>query len=174
MRKTFIVILACIIVSSTTATSQTRRRRAPKPRASAVKVAAEKSAAEIKIGRERIAVQIKTLTHFLYLLGGIAKGIESVDQAVRTSDASPIAIEQNQRNKTKTRESLRSVRQGLDKLEADFRFNPALTNYYPNVAGVARLSETAESQAASNRFDEAGRTLLKVVTQLADALAAMR
>jgi hypothetical protein len=36
------------------------------------------------------------------------------------------------------------------------------------------LGEAAENQAAANRFDEAGRSLLKAVDQLADALAAMR
>ena len=174
MKKQFIVILACLIVLSTTADSQTRRRRSPKPSARAPKVVVEKNAAELKAGRERVAAQIKTLTHFLYLLGGIAKGIESVDQAVRGSEASPVAIEQNQRNKTSIRASLKTVREGLDKLETDFRFHPVWTNFYPNIAGVARLSATAESQAAANRFDEAGRTLLRAVGQLADALAAMR
>jgi hypothetical protein len=174
LRKTFIAILACIIVSSTTATSQTRRRSSTKPSARASKVAADKSLAEIKAGSQRVAAQIKSLTHFLYLLGGIAKGIESVDQAVRSSEASTGAIELNKRNKTSIRESLRGVREGLDKLESEFRFNPALTKYYPTLAGVAKISEAAENQAAANRFDEAGRSLLKAVSQLADALAAMR
>jgi hypothetical protein len=108
------------------------------------------------------------------LLGGIVKGIESVDQAALNHEASSIAIEQNERNKTKVRESLRNVRVGLDKIEADFRSKPALKQYYPHMAGVARIGEAAENQAAANRFDEAGRSLLKAVDQLAEALAAMR
>jgi hypothetical protein len=66
------------------------------------------------------------------------------------------------------------MREGLDRLESDFRSNPALKSYYPYISGVAIMSETAENQAASNRFDEAGRSLLKVVSKLSDALAAMR
>jgi hypothetical protein len=174
LKKISLVILTCIIVSSTTVSAQTRRRSSGASKARATKAAAEKSAAELKAGRERVAVQIKTLTHFVYLLGGIAKGIEAVDLAVRNKEASPGAIEQNQRNKTKTRESLKTVRDGLDKLESDFHYNSAWQNYYLFVSGVARLGEAAENQAAANRFDEAGRTLLKAVGQLADALAAMR
>ena len=175
MRKAFILILICLLtVLSTNVTSQTKRRRAAPRRANATKAATEKSAAEIKAGAAQVAAQIKTMTHFVYLFGGIAKGIESVDQAASKQEASAAAIEQNERNKTKVRESIRNVREGLDKLESDFRFNPTLQSYYTYLAGVARTGETAENQAAANRFDEAGRSLLKVIDQLADALAAMR
>ena len=102
------------------------------------------------------------------------KGIESADQASRSRDASPAATEQNERNKAKVKESLRNIREGLDRLESDFRSNPQLRSYFGYVSGVARISETAENQAAANRFDEAGRSLVKAAHQLADALAAMR
>jgi hypothetical protein len=168
------LVLACAItISSMTVTAQTRRRQAPRRRASAA-TAPEKSAPEIKAARERVAAQLKTLTRFLYLFGGIAKDIQSVDQASRTPDASAAAMAQNERNKTRVRESIRNVREGLDKLESDFRFNPALKPYYVYLNGVARLGEAAENQAAANRFDEAGKTLLKAAEQLADGLAAMR
>jgi hypothetical protein len=163
-----------MIIMSTTATSQTRRRTAPRRSQSAAKAAAEKTAAEVKAGRERVAAQIKTLTHFLYLYGGITKGIESTEQATRESAASAVVLEQNERNKVKVRDGIRNVRAGLDKLEADFRFSPALRNYYTQLAGVASSAQAAENQAAANRFDEAGRSLLRVVSQLADTLALMR
>jgi hypothetical protein len=107
-------------------------------------------------------------------MGGIAKGIEAADLAARNREASPAVVEQNERNKTRVRESIRNVRDGLDKLERDFRGDPGLKTYYQYLAGVAAIAETAENQAAANRFDEAGRSLLKAVNQLADALAAMR
>lgn len=125
-------------------------------------------------GRTRIASQIKTLTQFLYLFGGVVKGFESVELASRTEPASPAAIQQNERNKLRVKESIRNVRDGLDKLETDFRFQPALARYYQRLAGVASAGERAENQAMANHFDEAGRLLLKVVDQLADTLAAMR
>ncbi|MFL6212555.1 MAG: hypothetical protein ACJ74J_01545 [Blastocatellia bacterium] len=175
MRKAFIVILVCIItIVSASATAQTRRRSPARRNASAAKAAAEKSSAEVKAGAARVAAQIKTLTHFVYLYGGIARGIASVDQAASQKEASPATIEQNNRNKAKVRESLTSLREGLDKLESDFRFNPSLSTYFPYLSGVAHAGETAETQAAANRFDDAGKSLLKIIDQLADALAAMR
>lgn len=172
MRKPVILVLACILtVLSTTAPAQKRSRSAPRRTA---RVVTEKSAIEVKAGRERVAAQIKTLTRFLYLLGGIAKEIESADKSTPGLNPSSTAIEQIKVSKAKIRESIRSVREGLDKLEIDFRVNPALKNYYSYVSGVALISEAAENQAAANRFNEAGRSLLKVVERLADALAAMR
>lgn len=173
MKRVFPVILICIVVSSASIDAQTRRRGTAKPKARTTKTAPAKSS-DLTLGRQQVAAQIKNLTHFVYLLGGIAKGVESVDLAVRNKEASPGAIEQNNRNKMVVRQSLKTVREGLDKLESDFRFKDALQDYNPYIAGVSRLGETAESQAASGRFDEAGRTLLKAVGQLADALAAMQ
>jgi glutamine synthetase type III len=175
LRKAFAFVLICLLtLLSTNVNSQTRRRNTAKRRTSATSAATEKSAADIKAGAAEVSTQIKTLTQFIYLLGGVVKGIEAVDQAVGKNEASPAAKEQNERNKTRVRDSLRSVREGLDKLESDFRFHPTLKTYFPYLSGVAHTAEAAENQAAANRFDEAGRSLLKAVGQLADALAAMR
>jgi len=165
----------CVVLLNSPATSQTRNRRVPRrSSANAQKPAASKPSPETQAGRDRLAGQIKTLTQFLYLLGGITKGIEAADLATRNREASSASIEQNERNKTRVRESIRNVRDGLDKLERDFRGDAGLKTYYQYLAGVAAIAETAENQAAANRFDEAGRSLVKAVNQLADALAAMR
>ena len=175
MKKAFIFVLVCMLtVFVADGSSQTRRRSPARRAATATKAAAEKTAADLKTGAAQVAAQIKTLTHFTYLLGGVVKGIDAVDQAVGKNEASPAAREQNERNKARVRDSIRSVREGLDKLESDFRLHPTLRNYYQYLNGVARAAEAAENQTAANRFDEAGRTLLKVIDQLADALAAMR
>ena len=45
-------------------------------------------------GATRVADQIKILTRFIYLLGGVAKGLEGVDDAARRNEASPAVMEQ--------------------------------------------------------------------------------
>lgn len=174
MRKSLVLILVSVIFLSTTGLAQTRRRSTPRRRAPVVKPPTAQQLADLRAGRERISAQIKTLSNFLYLYGGIAKGIESADQAARSGEASPVATQQNDRTKARVKESIKNVRAGLDKLESDFRFNAAWRSYYPHISGVALLGETAETQAAANRFDEAGRTLLQAVNKLADALTTMR
>lgn len=173
LRKPLILTLVCLFLLSTTANSQTRRRSAPR-RSSSSAAAAEKMSAELQTGRRQVATQIKTLTQFLYLFGGVVKGFESVDQASGSEPPSPVAIQQYERSKAKVADSIRNIRDGLDKLETQIRFNSATSRYYPQLSGVGRLAEIAEEQASAKRFDEAGKSLLRIVNQLADTLAAMR
>lgn len=83
----------------------------------------------------------------------------------------PERIEQS---KAKLRESIKIVRTKLDQLESSFRLNPVLQTYYPSLAGVGKLGQTAESQAAANTFDQSGRSLIAAVNKLTDALVALR
>ena len=127
----------------------------------------------MRAGAARVAEQLKVLTRFIYLLGGVAKGIEAADAAAQRNDASPGVLEQTQKSKATVRTSLRNVREGMDKLETDFRGNPELNRYYIQLAGVASGAAKAEDLAAANQFDQAGRTLLDVVNRLTDVLLEM-
>jgi hypothetical protein len=125
-------------------------------------------------GATRVAEQIKTLTRFIYLLGGVAKGIEQTEEAMRRTQPSPAVAEQQRRNKATLKSSLQSVREGLDKLEIQFRTTPELQPYYIKLAGVAAGAASAEDLAAANQYDRAGRSLLEVVNRLTDVLLLMR
>jgi len=58
----------------------------------------QQAAAEVKTaGATKIADQVKNLTKFLYILGGVAKGIEDID--ARRSEASPSALQRTNRTK---------------------------------------------------------------------------
>lgn len=181
MKRALIPALACILLASVPASSQTRRRRSAPKRSAHVLAASvlqkqQQQQTEVRVGRERIATQIKALSQFLYLLGGISKGIETAEQANRNHEESSVAlpVAQIERNKIRVRDSIKNVRAGLDQLESSFRSNAALQSYYPNLAGVARIGQMAESQAASNNFDQAGRSLITAVNKLTDSLVALR
>jgi hypothetical protein len=125
-------------------------------------------------GASRVADQIKTLTRFLYLLGGVSRGIEAADAAARRNEASPAVMEQTEKSKATVKTSLENVRAGLDKLEIDFRTTPELQRYYIKLAGVAAGAASAEDQAGAGHYDQAGRALLDVVNRLTDVLLEMR
>ena len=162
--------IALVIFSPATGFAQTRKRTATKSSRPATPVAG----AAQRAGATRVADQIKILTKFIYLLGGVAKGLEGVDDATRRNEASPAIIDQAKQSKATVRASIQSVREGLDKLEIDFRTTPELQRYYIKLAGVASGAANAEDLAAANQFDKAGRTLLGVVNQLTDVLLEMR
>lgn len=169
-----ILVLVCLLLLSTAALAQTRSRTT-KRGTPAAKPTAQQTVAEAKTtGATKVAEQIKNLTRFVYLLGGVAKGIEQVDEAARKNEASPSALQQNEQNKATVKTSLRNVREGLDQLEIYFRGTPGLLDYYLKLAGSASGAATAEDQAAAGHFDQAGRTLLGVVNRLTDVLLEMR
>src|SRR2546422_6006697 len=172
-----LIVPICILFLSTAAVSQTRSRTTSKrgTQSSKTQQASSQASAEAKTaGATKVADQIKNLTRFVYLLGGVAKGIEQVDEAAKKNEASPAALQQNEQNKAVVKTSLRNVREGLDQLEVYFRGTPELEGYYLKLTGSASGAATAEDQDAAGHFDQSGRTLLGVVTRLTDVLLAMR
>jgi hypothetical protein len=167
-----IAVLTTLFVIPTSALGQTRRRSRARP--SSTTTAAQKTAQVRTQGATRIAEQIKLLTTFTYLLGGINSGIASADEEIRANQASPQIIEANKQNKARVRASIQGFREGLDKLEIDFRVTPELQPYYIRLAGVAAGAAAAEEKAAANQFDAAGRSFLAVISRLTDVLLAMR
>jgi hypothetical protein len=166
-----LIVPICVLLLCTTVVGQTRRRSTKRGPSAASKAAAEEAAiaAVRNKGANTVANQIRNLTTFLYLLGGVAKGIEAIDASAKTGPASPT----NEKNKAQLRASFGDFRAGLDALETYFRSTPELQPFYTKLAGSAAGAATAESQANAGRFDQAGRTLLGVVGRLADVLVAM-
>ncbi len=174
MKRACLLILACLILLPVASAQAQKRRPASKKPKSTTTAAKASTLTVVQEGGGRVAEQLKTLSKFLYLLGGVAKGIEAADAAAQRGEASQAVIDQTQRNKTTVRSSIMSLREQLDQLEIDFRLKPELQPYYIKLAGVAAGAATAEELAAANKFDQAGRTLLTVINRLADVLLEMR
>src|SRR3989441_9389020 len=126
-----LIVPICILLLSTASFSQTRSRTTKRgtQTSKAPKVSAQPGAEAKTNGAMRVADQIKNLTRFVYLLGGVAKGIEQVDEAARKNEASSAAIDQNNRNKATVIASLQNVREGQDQLDVYFRSTPELEQY---------------------------------------------
>ena len=172
LRRIVIVSLAAILVAPATALGQTRRRTQPRPRpapATTQRVSPVRTA-----GATRVADQIKLMTRYVYLLGGVANGIAAVDEAARRNEATPQIVAKNQQDKLLVKSSIQGFREGLDKLEIEFRTTPELQPYYIKLAGSAAGAAKAEELAGANQFDAAGRTLLTVINRLTDVLVIMR
>jgi hypothetical protein len=170
LRRNVVVSLAAIVVAPAAALGQTRRRTTPRSKPTpASAVSAARTA-----GATKVADQIKFMTRFIYLLGGVASGIASVDEAARRNEASPELIQKNQQSKVTVRTSIQGFRESLDRLEIEFRTTPDLQPYYIKLAGSAAGAAKAEESAAANQFDAAGRSLLTVIGRLADVLVIMR
>jgi hypothetical protein len=173
LNRITITLLATLLLASSSALGQTRSRSSkPKPPTAAQQT---QRAAQVRTqGAQRAAEQVKNLARFTYLLGGISSTIAAVDDAAKRNEVSPAGLQQTEQRKATVKTSFRGFREGLDKLEIDFRSTPELQPYYIKLAGVAAGAATAEEQANANQFDAAGRTLLNVINRLADVLVIMR
>lgn len=174
LKRIAIASLTAILIAPTTTLGQTRGRSSRQKPAPSTTAAAQKAAQARTAGATRVADQIKFLTRFIYLLGGVTSGIAAVDEAAKRNEATPALVQQNQQSKARIRTTIQNLREGLDKLEIDFRATPELQPYYIKLAGVAAGAATAEEQAAANQFDASGRSLLNVIGRLADVLVIMR
>jgi hypothetical protein len=166
------VPLAAVLMVPGAALGQTRSRSSrprPAPKTTVQPVSAVRTA-----GATRVADQIKNMTRFIYLLGGVTNGIAAVDEAARRNEATPELVQKNQQSKATVKNSIQNFRAALDLLETDFRATPELQPYYIKLAGSASGAATAEEQAAANQFDAAGRSLLNVINRLTDVLLIMR
>lgn len=173
MKPIATTLLTLLLLAPSTAFSQTRNRSTSRQKPAAA--AATQRAAQVRTqGATRVADQIKFLTKFIYLLGGVTSSIAAVDEAARRNEASPTVVQQNQQSKAQVKTSIQGFRETLDKLEIDFRATPELQPYYIKLAGVASGAATAEERAAANQFDAAGRQLLNVINRLTDVLLLMR
>ena len=170
MKRITFTLLALFLLAPSTAFSQTRSRSSSRQKPTAA--AAAQRVAQVRTqGATRVADQIKNLTKFMYILGGVNSSIAAVEDAARRSGTTG---DQAAQSKVLVRTNIQNIRVGLDKLEIDFRATPELQPFYIKLAGVAAGAATAEEQAAANQFDAAGRQLLNVVNRLTDVLLLMR
>ncbi len=173
--RAVLVILIFLLVAPVSGGAQRRRkssasRARPQPTAPKVDPTIE---ADRRAAATRVAEQIKTLSHFLYILGGVVKSVAAVERAAHDAGA-PDAAKAADKNKATIRDSIRNVQIGLVQLETEFDTKPALRPYARLVIGSSDGAALAGQQADAGQYDQAGDTLLRVVYRLADALAAMR
>ena len=173
--KKFPALFALVVCLAFLSFSATAQKRKPAAKRTPVKTTQPVTStnSEIKSGAEKVSIQIKNVTKFIYVLGGVARVIEDLDNDIAAGKTSRAAIDRNNENKQKVIQTIRNLRAGLAALEVEFRTKPALKNYLFQIQGITDISGNAEDQAASGQFTEAGKTLVLAVEKLADTLAAL-
>jgi len=172
LKRITISLLTLLLLAPSTAFSQTRRRSSSGQKSSTATTATQHLAQVRTQGATRVADQIKNLSRFIYVLGGVTSSIAAVEDAARKAGTSP--ADQTQQSRAQVKATIQNIREGLDKLEIDFRTTPELQPYYIKLAGVAAGAAAAEEKAGANQFDASGRQLLNVVNRLTDVLLMMR
>src|SRR6266446_5441576 len=116
-----LIVPICILLFSTSALAQTRSRTT-RAKATRKQTSAQANTEARTVGATRVAEQIKNLTTFLYLLGGVAKEMDAQEATSKSGQISPTV----ERNKAKFKSTFEDFRVGLDQLEIYFRNTPEL------------------------------------------------
>lgn len=161
-----VAVLTVVLAGVSTASAQKRTRVR-----TTESISVQKN--EVKEAAEAVGIQVKNVSKFVFVLGGVAKGLEEMDKQIKDGRASTEVVAQNQQFKNDVLASVRSLRAGLVKIEVDFRAKPALRKYLPAVQGITEQSANAEDLAYSGQFTAAGRELLAILEKLTDALVEM-
>jgi hypothetical protein len=153
---------------------RTTRKRAPAAKTTTAAAAtAAANAAEIKVSARKVSDQLKNVTRFVFLLGGIAKNIEAIDLDAKSRKLSASALNINETNKKAVIQGIANFRAGLAALETEFRSKPALKLYNFQIQGISDLSAQAEDLAAGGQFTESGKVFLSIVEKLSDTLVSL-
>lgn len=173
----FAVVLICVLGLTLSAAAQKRKTTTRKTAPKSAPVSTIANTAEIRDGAGKVSIQLKNVSKFIYLLGGIARNIEDIDKEAKLvkNPQSKVTqkVTQNELNKKNVIASIRNLRAGLAALEVEFRTKPALRPYLLQIQGISDMSGVSEDQALAGQFTESGKTLLLVVEKLSDTLAAM-
>lgn len=174
-----LVVLFCLGSFAFTADAQRRKtpaKKAPAKPAATVATTTPPSLVNtaVKDAVSGILTQITAVSRFVYILGGVASGIEELDTDIRNKkNISRAAIDLNTKNKENLLKTIRNLRAALSDLENKFNADLSLRNYTVKLGGITNLAEEAESQASSGQLIESGKKLLLVIDKLSNTLALM-
>ena len=166
LKSLFVAVFVLSFISGLSVSADAQRRTRPT-------TTKTNNAAELKKGAEDVGIQVMNVTKFVFVLGGVAKGIEDIDKDVKAGKASREIANRNAQFKQDVITSIRALRGGLVRLEVDFRTKPALKPYLTHIQGIIEQSARAEDLAMLGQFTGAGQELLLVVETLTNTLVEM-
>lgn len=166
-----VIVLAATAVFSASASGQTRK---PVPRKTPVKnTAATLPPLDVRAARVKVSNQLANVTAFIARLGPIAQAIEALDAEAKTKRFNKESIDKNTADKQKVIAAIRGLREGMVKLESEFRVKTVLKKYLPTIQGISELAGQAETSAIAGKFVAANTPLRTLQQKLSDTLAAM-
>lgn len=169
MKSLIAAAAACALLAFPASGAQTRTRRSTTPaqkRRTASGPASRLDSTRANAARLQLADLSKDMTRFLYLYGRLSKDLELTGSQSESSDVAG-------RTKAGLIENVHAMRDRLDQLEGAFRFTQGLERQYQTLQGVSARADQAAQLVSAGRYDQAGRVLLEITTQLTDVMLEM-
>jgi hypothetical protein len=128
---------------------------------------------EVRAARVKVSNQLANVSAFIVRLGPIAQAIETLDAEAKTKKVKKESLDKNAADKQKVVAAIRGLREGMVKLESEFRVKPILKKYLPTIQGISDLAGQSETSAIAGKFVAANAPLRTIEQKLNDTLAAM-
>ncbi|HKP69410.1 MAG TPA: hypothetical protein VJV05_09005 [Pyrinomonadaceae bacterium] len=175
MKFTRYMILALAVTSIFSLSAYTQKKTTGKrtTKASSTKSAAALPPLDVRAARVKVSNQQANISLFLERLGPIAQAIEALDAEAKTKKLKQESLDKNAADKQKVIAAIRNLRDGMVKLESEFKVKPVLKKYLPTIQGISELAGQAETSAIAGKFVAANTPLRTLEQKLNDTLAAM-
>lgn len=175
MKTIVFTTLFAFSLSIFAATGEAQRTRRPAPRATPkpTPVRTVPTNAVVAAAKQQVSNQLHNVNVFVDKIGLIAVSMESVEKEAAARRLSGQAAASHEKNKRNVIAAFAGLRNGLVKLESDFRTKPILAQYLPKVEGISTLAANAEDSAIAGRFVAAKDPLREVSLKLNDTLAVL-
>lgn len=128
---------------------------------------------DVRAARVKVSNQLANVSGFVTRLGPIAQAIEALDAEAKTKRLNKQSLDKNAADKQKVVTAIRGLREGMVKLESEFRVKPVLKKYLPTIQGISTLAGQAEDSAIAGKLVAANVPLRSIQQKLNDTLAAM-
>lgn len=128
---------------------------------------------DVRAARVKVSNQLANVSAFVSRLGPIAQAIEALDAEAKAKPVKKESLDKNTADKEKVVAAIRGLREGMVKLESEFRVKPVLKKYLSTIQGISILAGQSEDSAIAGRFVAANTPLRTLQQKLNDTLAAM-
>jgi hypothetical protein len=172
MKITRYLILAVAATALFSIAAQAQTKRPVRKTTTPVK-ASTMPPLDVRAARVKVDNQLANVKAFVDRLGPIAQAIEALDAESKTKKVSKQSLDKNAADKQKVIAAIRGLRDGMVKLESEFRTKAVLKKYLPTIQGISDLAGQSETSAIAGKLVAANTPLRTIQQKLTDTLAAM-
>ena len=173
MKITRYLLLAFAAMAVFAVAGYGQRTKKPVKRTTTPVKAATLPPLEVRAARVKVDNQFTNVSLFVKNFGPVAQALDALEAESKTTKHSKQTLDKNAADKQRVVTAIRNLREGMAKLESEFRVKPVLKKYLPTIQGISDLSGQAETSAIAAKFVAANASLRTVQQKLNDTLTAM-
>jgi hypothetical protein len=179
LTASLLLAVACLLVCPPEAAAQKRpvkKKPASTKKRTPSRSEEESAPAPVSLNLEamQVAEQIKVISRFLFVYGKVTNSLEIAEEEAQRGELSAAAAARNRQHKETVVNNIKGLRAGIENVVARFQANPRLQVQYLKIAYAVEAMANAERFATSDRFDEAGKSLVVAIERLTEVMLVLR